>query len=292
MFVYKINMKKYILGLVAFMVAMSANAQCDFSGINVKLNTQMRSYYKFLAEIDSDSCTEFFWMADYTWQGQKYHDTIGYNNSLMEFQLNVKGTSYLYLKVINRCEGCDTLFTFPLVQYTFDNAKWDYKGECKDYVFKAQQVTNQNPKCMQIYWYVYDYQGNDVAYDSGYTFSYTFPWEGQFDVYCQWWNNCVNQDTFWGQTIDVYCDSSTMGLVAITPSARAMARPNPTSCEFYITNTRGVHEYMIVNPAGTIIAVGHTDPFEEVRIETCLWPNGVYYLLVEGLGRELIMIQH
>jgi len=284
-------MKKLILGLVAFMVAMSANAQCNFSGIKVTLNTQMRSYYKFLAEVDSDSCTEFFWMADYTFKGQKYHDTIGWNNSLMEFQLNVKGTSYLYLKVINRCEGCDTLFTFPLTQIVFAPKvdfygvqKW---GKCKDYEF-AMSILDS---CVTPYWYVFDYSGNQIHYDSGYTMEYTFPWEGKFEVYAQWWNHCVNQDTFFGKEFDIICDS-TLGLKPITPSARGMARPNPTSCEFYITNTRGVHEYMIVNPAGTIIAVGHTDPFEEVRIETCLWPNGVYYLLVEGLGRELIMIQH
>ena len=287
-------MKKLILGLVAFMVAMSANAQCDWSGVKVKQQT-FRNYYKFYADgLDSDSCTDFFWMFTYkNAKGQLITDTFGYSQNIVDFYLNLKGTSKLRLHAVNRCDKCDTTWTWYLEQAIFLNANWGY-GEktCKNYVFEASKLSNQKEECVQIYWYVYDYQGNEVGYDSGYRLEFTFPWEGQFDVYCQWWNHCLNQDTFYGKTIDVYCDSSTMGLTAITPSARGMARPNPTSCEFYITNTRGIHEYMIINPAGTIIAVGHTDPFEEVRIETCLWPNGVYYLLVEGLGRELIMIQH
>jgi hypothetical protein len=51
-------------------------------------------------------------------------------------------------------------------------------------------------------------------------------------------------------------------------------------------------EYMILNTSGTIIATGNTSAFEQVKVQTCNWPNGVYYLWVMGVGRELIVIQH
>ena len=218
MFVHTNNMKKYILGLVAFMVAMSTNAQCDWSGVKVKQQT-FRNYYKFYADgLDSDSCTDFFWMFTYkNTKGQLITDTFGYSENIVDFYLNLKGTSKLRLKAINRCDKCDTTWEWYLEQAIFLNANWGY-GErtCKNYVFEANKLSNQKAECVQIYWYIYDYQGNEVGYDSGYRIEFTFPWEGQFDVYCQWWNHCLNQDTFWGQTIDVYCDSSTMNVMTVT----------------------------------------------------------------------------
>ena len=92
--------------------------------------------------------------------------------------------------------------------------------------------------------------------------------------------------------LDVCTSTPTNGLKPITPSVGGMVRPNPASCEFYITDTRVPMEYMILNTSGTIIAVGNTSPFEQTRIESCNWPNGVYYIWIMGLGRELIMIQH
>jgi len=285
---------KKLFGLLMLVLAtglVSAKG-CDWSKVQAKQITQFRNYYKFqVKELDSDSCTEFFWI--FKWKdakGNYQYDTFGYNSNVVDFNLNLKGTFLLTLKAINSCNKCDTTWKFELKQIVFGGV--DFYGvqknrQCKEYKF-AMAVLDS---CVTPYWYVFDYDGNQIHYDSGYTMEYTFPWEGKFEVYAQWWNKCWQQDTFFGKEFDIICDS-TLGLTAITPSARGMARPNPTSCEFYITNTRGVHEYMIVNPAGTIIAVGHTDPFVEVRIETCLWPNGVYYLLVEGLGRELIMIQH
>lgn len=288
--------KLFALLMLVLATGLVSAKGCDWSKVQAKQITQFRNYYKFqVKELDSDSCTEFFWI--FKWKdakGNYQYDTFGYNSNVVDFNLNLKGTFLLTLKAINSCNKCDTTWKFELNQAVFGNdATWSYKEKsCKEYVFEANKLKTQKEECIQVYWFVFDNDGNEVHYDSGYRFQYTFPWEGKFEVYTQWWNKCLNQDTFWGRNLDIFCDSSTNRLVPINPSARGMARPNPTSCEFYISNTRGVHEYMIVNPAGTIIAVGKTDLFEEVRIETCLWPNGVYYLLVEGLGRELIMIQH
>ena len=85
--------------------------------------------------------------------------------------------------------------------------------DCKRHIFEANKLTNQDEKCIKVYWYVYDNVGNDIHIDSGYRMDYTFPWEGKFEVYCQWWNKCLSQDTFYGIDFDIYCDSTTMNTI-------------------------------------------------------------------------------
>lgn len=287
-------MKKLLSIFMVLLITFNLSAKCEWSGVKVKQNTQWRSYYKFIADgLDSDSCTEFFWMFTYrNAKGQLLTDTFAYNNPIAEFEINLKGDFKLRLKAINYCDKCDTTWTFYLQQVTFPNANWGYgMKDCKRFIFESNKITNQKEECVQVYWYIYDNVGNEVHVDSGYRMDYTFPWEGKFEVYCQWWNKCLQQDTFWGRDFDIYCDS-TLGLKPITPSIGGMVRPNPASCEFYITDTRVPMEYMILNTSGTVIAVGNTSPFEQIKIESCNWPNGVYYLWIMGYGRELIMVQH
>jgi hypothetical protein len=71
----------------------------------------------------------------------------------------------------------------------------------------------------------YDNVGNEVHVDSGYRIEYTFPWEGKFEVYCQWWNKCLKQDTFWGRPFDIYCDT--------TASTNQFIKPQPKLIGIY-----------------------------------------------------------
>jgi hypothetical protein len=207
-------MKKLLLYLMVFFTAISVNAKCDWSKVQVKQITQFRSYYKYYAKgLESDTCTEFFWMFTYrNSKGQLLTDTFANNQNIAEFEINLKGEFKLRLKAIDKCNKCDTTWSFYLYQATFQNANWGYgMKDCKRHIFEANKLKNQPDSCVQVYWYIYDNSGNEIHTDSGYRIDYTFPWEGKFEVYCQWWNKCLNQDTFWGRNFDIYCDSTTMG---------------------------------------------------------------------------------
>ena len=210
-------MKKYIVGLLSLASLMTtANAKCDWSKVNVTQNVQNRNYYKYYAKgLEWDSCTEFFWMFTYrNTKGQLLTDTFAYNSNIAEFEINLKGEFKLRLRAIDKCDKCDTTWSFYLQQVTFQNAKWSYgMQDCKRHIFEANKLTNQDEKCIKVYWYVYDNVGNDIHIDSGYRMDYTFPWEGKFEVYCQWWNKCLSQDTFYGIDFDIYCDSTTMNTI-------------------------------------------------------------------------------
>lgn len=78
----------------------------------------------------------------------------------------------------------------------------------------------------------------------------------------------------------------------IQPEATSLIRPNPASCEFYLTPTRSIESYWIWNEQGTLIATGKTSSFEELKFRSCKWPNGQYYIWVEGIGKELLVIHH
>jgi len=242
---------------------------------------------------------------------------------LVEVLFTTKGRYKLYIKVWNRCEKCDTALYRPIEIVQFPGAGLGYsvdKTDCKKYKFEMSYIKGYPLKdtCMEYYMVFYkgpwmdtmsqtewdnltDYQ-IAMEYDFpdedflGYTQTriadFTFEDTGRVLMYAQWWNSCLSQDTFMFRRLDVCKSTPTNGLKPITPSVGGMARPNPTSCEFYITETRTPAEYMILNTSGTVIAVGTTSVFEQVKVQTCNWPNGVYYLWVMGVGRELIMIQH
>ena len=312
-------MKKLILMLMVLFTTLNVNAQCDWSGYYMKKVNQQQNVYTFYTNIDWDSCVDYWWIV-YDYQLKK-KDTLQDFNGYSQVQFNAKGKYKVVLHALDACNKCDTNFVQEIDITIYGKADVGYNvgaHNCRYYTF---EMTNMKDTCVEYYYSIYksdlfdslygywdtakdlyvwlynnyDFDEDDLVYynmTSQRVVNHEFTDSGRHLLIGYWYNKCSQIDTWVMRKLDVCTSTPTNRLVPITPSARGMARPNPTSCELYITNTRGIHEYMVVNPAGTIICVGQTDPFEEVRIETCLWPNGVYYLLVEGLGRELIMIQH
>ena len=301
---------------------LNANAKCDWSTLKLQQWNE-RNYYKWYVsgQVLDDTCVDYMFMI-YDFQTKKT-DTLNSFRGLTEVQFNVKGKYKMYLKVWNRCEKCDTALYRPIEIIQFPGAGLGYsvdKADCKKYKFEMTYIKGYPLKdtCMQYYMVFYkgpwmdtmsqtewdnltDYQiGMEYDFPDedflGYTQTriadFTFEDTGRVLMYAQWWNGCLAQDTFMFRRLDVCKSTPTNGLKPITPSVGGMVRPNPASCEFYITDTRVPMEYMILNTSGTIISVGNTSPFEQTRIESCNWPNGVYYIWIMGLGRELIMIQH
>jgi len=308
--------------MMVLFATLNANAKCDWSTLKLQQWNE-RNYYKWYVsgQVLDDTCVDYMFMI-YDFQTKKT-DTLNSFRGLTEVQFNVKGKYKMYLKVWNRCEKCDTALYRPIEIIQFPGAGLGYsvdKADCKKYKFEMTYIKGYPLKdtCMQYYMVFYkgpwmdtmsqtewdnltDYQiGMEYDFPDedflGYTQTriadFTFEDTGRVLMYAQWWNGCLAQDTFMFRRLDVCKSTPTNGLKPITPSVGGMVRPNPASCEFYITDTRVPMEYMILNTSGTIISVGNTSPFEQTRIESCNWPNGVYYIWIMGLGRELIMIQH
>ena len=308
--------------LMVLFATLNANAKCDWSTLKLQQWNE-RNYYKWYVsgQVLDDTCVDYMFMI-YDFQTKKT-DTLNSFRGLTEVQFNVKGKYKMYLKVWNRCEKCDTALYREVNIIQFPGAGLGYsvdKADCKKYKFEMTYIKGYPLKdtCMEYYMVFYkgpwmdtmsqkewdnltDYQiGMEYDFPDedflGYTQTriadFTFEDTGRVLMYAQWWNACLSQDTFMFRRLDVCKSTPNAGLTPITPSVGGMVRPNPASCEFYITDTRVPMEYMILNTSGTIISVGNTSPFEQTRIESCNWPNGVYYIWIMGLGRELIMIQH
>ena len=311
---------KKLFGLLAVMATVfSSQAKCDWSGYWMKKVNQQQNVYTFQTNVDWDSCVDYWWIV-YDYQLKK-KDTLQDFNGYTQVQFNAKGRYDVILHVFNACNKCDTNFVQEIDITIYGKADVGYNVGAHNCRYHTFEMTNMNDDCIEYYYSIYksdlfdslygywdtaedlyewlylnyDFDENDLVYyntASQRVVNHEFVDSGRHLLIGYWYNTCTGIDTWVMRKVNVCISEPVNRLVPITPSVGGMARPNPASCEFYITETRVPMEYMILNTSGTIIAVGNTSPFEQVKVETCNWPNGVYYLWVEGLGRELIMIQH
>ncbi len=315
-------MKKLLIMLMVLFTTLNVNAKCDWSSLKLQQWNE-RNYYKWYVsgQVLDDTCVDYMFMV-YDFQTKKT-DTVSDYRGIVEVQFNVKGRYKLYLKVWDKCNKCDTALYREVNIIQFPGANVGYNvnsSDCKKYKFEMSYIKGYPLKdtCMDYYLMFYsgpwmnkmsqaewdsltDYQiGMEYDFPDddflGYTQTriadFTFKDSGRVLMIAQWWNKCLSQDTFMFRTLNVCSRGNTNSLTPISPSVGGMVRPNPASCEFYITNTPVSYEYMILNPSGTIIATGNTSAFEQVRVETCKWPDGIYYLWIMGYGKELIVVQH
>lgn len=311
-------MKKLILSLLMSLSILVANAQCDWSGSYMKKVNQQQNVYTFGTNIDWNNCIDYWWIV-YDHQ-LKRQDTLQDFNGYSQVQFNVKGKYTVMLHVVDDCNKCDTTFNYEvdITVYHKADVTWNVGAHnCKYYSFEMTEFDT----CVEYYYSIYksdlfdslygywdtakdlyvwlynnyDFDEKDLVYynmTSKRVTEHQFEDSGRHLLIGYWYNKCTQIDTWVMRKLDICPTVPTNGLKPITPSVGGMVRPNPASCEFYITDTRVPMEYMILNTSGTIISVGNTSPFEQTRIESCNWPNGVYYIWIMGLGRELIMIQH
>ena len=312
-------MKKLINLLVLLVVGVTAQAKCDWSGYWMKKVNQQQNVYTFQTNVDWDSCVDYWWIV-YDYQ-LKRKDTLSDFSGFTQVQFNAKGKYKVILHVFDQCNKCDTNFIQEIDITIYGKADVGYKIGAKNCRYYTFEMTNMNDSCVEYYYSIYksdlfdslygywdtaknltewlynnyDFDENDLVYynmSSQRVVTHEFADSGRHLLIGYWYNKCSQIDTWVMRKVDVCVSRPVNGLTPISPSVGGMVRPNPASCEFYITDTRTPMEYMILNTSGTIIAVGNTSPFEQTRIESCNWPNGVYYIWVMGLGRELIMIQH
>jgi len=238
-------MKKIIMLLMLLVSLVSANAKCEWGTLKLQQWNQ-RNYYKWYVSgrVLDDTCVDYMFMV-YDYQTKKV-DTVWDNRGLCEVEFNKKGKYKMYLKVWNKCEKCDTsmvrevnIIYFPKCNFTYNMKSTN--GKCLDSMVGEMSIGPwvKPDTCWQWYSYMwngpmldslsqsewdsmsedqlymyYDFNDSDMVHYDGPTNSarlikYRFPHDGHYLVATQWYNKCLNQDTFFFTRITVKCNQTT-----------------------------------------------------------------------------------
>jgi len=243
----KTKMKKIITLLMLLVSLATANAKgCDWSTLKLQQWNQ-RNLYKWYVSgsVLDDTCVDYMFMV-YDFQTKKT-DTMESFRGICEVQFNKKGKYKMYLKVWNKCKKCDTalyrevnIIYFPKCTYTY-NLK-STGGKCLDsmvgemslgpwikgdtcwqwysYIWNGPMLDSLSKTAFQtitdydLYMY-YDFNDSDLVHYDGPTNSarlikYKFPHKGNYLVATQWYNKCLDQDTFFFTRISYDCNISSV----------------------------------------------------------------------------------
>jgi hypothetical protein len=239
-------MKKIVMLLMLLVSLASANAKCDWSSLKLQQANE-RNYYqwKISGKVLDDTCVNWMFMI-YDFQTKKT-DTLRDNKGVAQVQFNVKGKYKMYLKVWNKCKKCDTSLYREVNIIYFPNCKYTYNlkstgGKCLDSMVGEMSLGpwNKPDTCWQWYSYIwngpmldsldkktfqtisdydlymyYDFNDSDlVHYDgpknSARLIKYKFPKKGNYLVATQWYNKCLDQDTFFFTKITYDCTTSSV----------------------------------------------------------------------------------
>jgi hypothetical protein len=240
-------MKKIIALLMLLVSLATANAKgCDWSTLKLQQWNQ-RNLYKWYVSgsVLDDTCVDYMFMV-YDQQTKKT-DTMESFRGICEVQFNKKGKYKMYLKVWNKCKKCDTalfrevnIIYFPKCNYTY-NLK-STGGKCLDSMVGEMSLGPwvKGDTCWQWYSYIwsgpmldslsefdfihmsdydlymyYDFGDSDLVHYDGPTNSarsikYKFPHKGNYLVATQWYNKCLDQDTFFFTKISYNCNISSV----------------------------------------------------------------------------------
>ncbi len=256
-------MKKLLLMLVVLFSTITANAKCDWSTLKLQQWNE-RNYYKWYvsgAGIGDDTCVSYQ-MSIYNFQTGKSQilkggkDTgVGFEyylyekNGLVEVLFNTRGRYKLYVKVLDKCNKCDTSLyrMVELVQFPGAGFTWTVdQTNCKKYNFEMNYIKNIPLKdtCMEYYMVFYkgpwmdtmsqqewdnltdyqigmeyDFPDNDyLGYTQTRLAEFTFKDSGRVLMYAQWWNKCLKQDTFMFRRLDVCKRANTTSVTVFNKS--------------------------------------------------------------------------
>jgi len=238
-------MKKILMLLMLLVSLASANAKCDWSSLKLQQLNE-RNYYQWslTGKVLDDTCVDYMFLL-YNVQTKKV-DTLQSFRGVCEYQINKKGKYKMYVKVWNNCLKCDTsmvreltLIYFPKCNFTY-NLKSTKNNGCLDsmvgemgmgpvlkgdtcwqwysYIWNGPMLDSLSEfdfKHMSDYdlWNYYDFNDSDMVWYEGPTNSariikYKFPHKGNYLVATQWYNKCLDQDTFFFTRISYDCTTS------------------------------------------------------------------------------------
>ena len=240
-------MKKLLMTLVfVLMTALSLSAKCDWSTLKLQQWNQRNLYKWYVSgQVLDDTCVDYMFMV-YDFQTKKI-DTVESFRGICEVQFNQKGRYKMYLKVWNKCERCDTalyrevnIIYFPKCEFTYNLkstggkcldsmvgemtlgpwTKGDTCWEWYSYIWNGPMLDSLSEfdfKHMSDYdlWMYYDFNDSDMVHYDGPTNSariikYKFPHKGNYLIATQWYNKCLDQDTFFFTKISFECNTSSV----------------------------------------------------------------------------------
>jgi len=320
---------KKLLSLLTLLVSFAAaNAKCDWSTLKLQ-QWNDRNYYKWYVsgKVLDDTCVDYMFMM-YDFQTKKV-DTLNSFRGLCEVQFNKKGRYKMYLKVWNKCLKCDTALYREVNIIYFPNCKFVYnlkstKGnDCLDSIVGEMTLGpwNKADTCWEWYsyiwngpmldslsefdwmdmtddelWMYYDFGDSDLVHYDGPTNSariikYKFPKSGHYLIATQWYNKCLDQDTFFLTRITAKpCNTSLTKI--FTPGINGLrVFPNPADDRVQITLALPVKtpimDYEIYDSKGKSISSGKIGG--SVSINTTKWPSGTYVVKVGKLVQKFVI---
>ena len=214
-------MKKIVLGLLMSLVAMSSQAQCDFSGITFEKFAQQGNEQYFRTNMDMDDCWRYYFTA-YDYQLKKI-DTLEDWGGRTGVAFYAKGKYQMRLNVSNICKKCDTMLTLEVDITVFGEVKLSAKPATKNCRMYDFEMTDFNDTCVEYYHVVWksddyiksltDSQWNNVSYVELYqkyswqdyetynevstrTWKHEFADSGRYLVTTTYLNKCTGIDTF------------------------------------------------------------------------------------------------
>ena len=234
---------KRLLSLLMLLVSMAtAHAKCDWSKVTLQ-QWNSGTYYKwYLRGFDVDSCKSMTFLM-YDFQTKKI-DTLYQLNGLCQVSFNVPGTYKLYVKLIDKCNKCDTAMyrTVEIQRWAPKASYWGKLATCDSLVGEMTKVTTIDT-CYRYYYTLYHgsdldsltqqqwdtmsdmelainypWDPSDVIYysDNSRLINFKFPHNGRFLLLVQYYNTCNEQDTFFIRKYTIDCNSS--GLIKLKKS--------------------------------------------------------------------------
>ena len=324
-------MKKLLMTLVfSLMTALGLSAKCDWSSLKLQQWNQRNVYKWYVSgKVLDDTCVDYMFMI-YDFQTKKI-DTVSSFRGITEVQFNKKGKYKMYLKVWNKCNNCDTalyrevnIIYFPNCKYVY-NLKSTKNNDCKDSMVGEMTLGpwTKGDTCWEWYSYIwngplldsisefdwihmtdqqlydyYDFNDSDMLHFNGPSISarlikFKFPHDGHYLVATQWYNKCLDQDTFFFTRLTILpCE--TLKTKILKPSVNGLqVFPNPANERIQLTLTSPFKTptmvYEVYDSNGKLVFSGQI--LSSVSINTTKWPNGVYVVKIGKLSQKFV-IQH
>ena len=248
----------------------TANAKCDWSTLKLQQYNQRNLYKWYVSgQVLDDTCVDYMFMI-YDFQTKKT-DTMESFRGICEVQFNKKGKYKMYLKVWNKCEKCDTalyrevnLIYFPKCTFTYGlrssngtscadsmvgemtlgpYTKGDTCWQWYSYIWNGpmldslSQIDWDSMSDDQLYMY-YDFNDSDLIWLKGpgndaRRVALKFPHDGHYLIATQWYNKCLDQDTFFFTRITIE--------TCMTSGVRRIVKGEPKLIGMYDMMGRPVH---------------------------------------------------
>ena len=322
-------MKRILMLLMLLVSLATANAKCDWSTLKLQQWNQRNVYKWYVSgQVLDDTCVDYMFMV-YDFQTKKV-DTVNSFRGICEVQFNKKGKYKMYLKVWNKCLKCDTALYREVNIIYFPNCKFVYNLKstngttCKDsmvgemtlgpwvkgdtcwewysYMWNGpmlDSLSQHDWDSMSDYqlWNYYDFNDSDMVHYAGPANSariikYKFPHDGHYLVATQWYNKCLDQDTFFFTRITINCKTAKTKFL-LPPTTGIKVSPNPADDKviFSVASTNKVisNTYEVYDSKGKLVLSGKMGASICVGVSSL--PNGVYVVKIGKLSQKFV-VQH